>query len=209
MEERQQHYRKVSAAAVASLLLGLLSALTFFHWSLVAIPLASAFFCWLAFEKIRETPGELTGRPLAITGAGLGVVFGIMGLGWLLFAHASELPPGYERITYEMLQPDPANKKEIVPQTAVELADKRVFLKGYMYPGRQQVGLREFVLCPAIPDCNFCRIDPKPTEMIQVKLEGDLVTRYTTNLVRIGGYLRVDSTPGQPVPYQMDVDYIR
>jgi hypothetical protein len=209
METRQQQYRKVSAAAVASLLFGLLSLLTVFHWSLAALPLAGVFFCWLAFEKLSENPGELTGRPLAIAGAVTSVLFGILGSGWLLFAYTSEVPAGCQRVTYKMLQPDPENEKEIIPPAAIELEGKRVFIKGYMYPGRQQVGLKEFELCPAVPDCNFCTKDPSPTEMIFVRLEGDRVTRYTPNIIGIGGYLRVNSTPGARYPYTMDVNHIR
>jgi len=209
MEARQQQYRKVSAAAVTSLVFGLLSALTFFHWALVAFGLAGGFFCWLAFEKLRENPGELTGRTLAIAGAGFSVLFSITGLVFLLFAHVSEVPANHVRVDYNMLQPDPNNKKEIVPEAALELEDQRVFIKGYMYPGRQQTGLKEFTLSPAVPDCEFCIKDPSPTEMILVRLEGDLVTRYTPNLVGIGGFLRVDPEPGARYPYKMDVDLIR
>lgn len=209
METRQQHYRAVSAVAVASLVFGLLSVLTVFHWALAAIPLVGILLSWLALGRIHENPGELTGRWQAIAGLAASVLLGTLGLGWLLFAHGSEVPTGYQRVSYEMLQPDPKKKDERVSQTAVELEGKRVFIKGYMYPGRQQVGLKQFILCPAIPDCPFCTPDPKPTEMILIKLEGDLVTRYTTHLVRLGGRLHVDRTATDGLPYRLNADYLR
>jgi len=209
METHQQHYRAISAAAVASLVFGLLSVLTVFHWALAAIPLVGILLSWLALGRIHENPGELTGRWQAIAGLAASVLLGTLGLGWLLFAHGSEVPTGYQRVSYEMLQPDPKKKGERVSQTAVELEGKRVFIKGYMYPGRQQVGLKQFILCPAIPDCNFCTRDPKPTEMIFIKLEGDLVTQYTPHLVGVGGRFRIKTDAYEPLPYSMDVDYLR
>ena len=78
-----------------------------------------------------------------------------------------------------------------------------------MAPGRQQTGLKQFILCPAIPDCKFCNPNPTPTEMIHVILQGDLTAEYTSHLVRLGGRLHVDPLSPGGLPYRLEADYLR
>jgi hypothetical protein len=202
-------YRALSVAAVASLVFGVLSAATFFHWAMIFVPATGCLLGFIALRQIEQAPEEMTGRALAIAGLATSLGFWTLGYGWLIFDRVKEVPFGYERVTYEMLQPNPQKKTERIPPSVFELQGKKVFVVGYMQPSRQQVGLKTFVLCPAIPDCPFCTPDPKPTEMVQVNLEGDLRTDYTTFLVHVGGKLRVDPKPLDGLPYKIDADYLR
>jgi len=207
-------YRAVSQAAVASLVCGMLSPMTMAHWSFGLIPAAGIALATRATRRIRQAPAELTGLPLAKAGLWLSIVFGLLGYGWLLFSRVKEVPYGYHRVTYTMLQPNPDVPGEKVPPAVFDLQptlndDKKVFIKGYISPTRQQTGLKQFILCPAIANCPFCTPDPKPTEMIHVVLEGDLTTNYTTHLVRLGGRFRVNPQSPNGIPYRLDVDYLR
>ena len=137
------------------------------------------------------------------------VVFGVIGCWWHISAQAARVPDGYDEINYEMLQPDPDVRGQAIPPKAFDLQDKKVFLEGFMLPGRSPSRLKRFVLCPRIANCNFCTVDPKATEMILVALEGDLVTDYTIHLVQLGGTFEVDPNPIDGLPYRMKVDYLR
>jgi hypothetical protein len=118
------------------------------------------------------------------------------------------------------MQPNPSNKGEVVPQEILDLQfdetemdPKRVFIKGYIYPGRQTIGLKKFILVPSQSHCKFCSSQLKSTEMIDVKLEGDLKIDYRRQLVRVGGKLTVNkaeaSRPLGGFPYVLDADYVR
>ncbi len=199
-------YRAISGLAVGSLALGVLSIVTALHWMLGIIPLAGIVLGWLGLREIRLAPEERTGRSVAIAGLSVSIGLWIFGCGWLMFARVSEVPFGYTRVTYEDLQPNPGEK---IPESAYELQGKKVFVKGYMQPGRRQIRLKTFILCPAIPDCPFCTTDPKPTEMVEVTLVGDLMTRYTSRVIHVGGKLNIDPMALRGIPYQLEVDYLK
>ena len=157
---------------------------------------------WRAVQRIRRAPDEWTGLGLARLGIGLSAGFWLVGYGWLFFARVSEVPYGYERVGYEALQPDPNTPTMPIPQTALDMQDKRVFVKGYMKPLRRQTGIKEFTLCPSNGECPFCTPNPKPTEMIRIVLQGDLETVFTTHVVGVGGRFQVDPEQRQRHPLQ-------
>lgn len=207
-------YRAVSPMAVASLAFGALSILTLWHWVLGLIPAVGILLGCLALRQIAKTPEELTGRRLAWAGVVLSVAFAVLGYTVLAIAKASEFPPGYHELTYQDLQPDPNVPGERIPTTAYDAQfdqtrNNKVGVKGFMAPTRQQLGLKQFILCPSIPNCPFCTVNPKPTEMILIRLEGDLTARYTTHEIRLGGKLRVDEFSPTGIPYQLDADFLR
>jgi uncharacterized membrane protein YphA (DoxX/SURF4 family) len=208
-------YRALSPLAVASVVLGGLSILTAFGstpsaWLLLAvIPLAGIILGWRAARKIRNAPDEWTGLELARLGIGLSVGLWLAGCGYRVFCAKSEVPYGYTRITYEMLQPDPQKPTEPIPQSALDMQDKKVFMQGFMQPGRRQTGIKDFILCPTNGECPFCTQNPKRTEKVRIVLEGDLETTYTTHLVRVAGRFRVNLDDPGGVPYGLDADYIR
>jgi hypothetical protein len=208
-DNRAARYRAVSRAAATSVVVGSLSILMVLSWYLAVIPVLAIYLGWRGLKQIARTPEEYTGENLAWTGIGLAVVFFVVGSGWLLLVRASEVPYGYQRVDYAELQPDANVPGQIVPPAALELNDKKVFIKGYIVPGRQQVRLRKFSLCPTNGVCTFCVPNPKPTEIIVVSLCGDLMTDYSTQLIGIGGKFHVDPEDPHGKPYSMEVDCLR
>jgi hypothetical protein len=97
----------------------------------------------------------------------------------------------------------------LIPQSALDMQDKKVFIRGYMQPRRQQTGIKDFVLCPSNGQCQFCNPAPKPTEKIRVVLQGDLDTSFTTKLVGVAGRFRINPNDPQGVFYGLDGDVIR
>ena len=213
-------YRTVNPFAVASLAMGILSFLTMFSRFLFPIPLAAIALGWIALGQMTRRPGQYTGGKLAITGIIAAVVLWACGIVYVVFVAGAEVPIGYTRVTFTQMQPNPDKKGEVVPGNILELQfdatsmdKKRVFIKGYIYPGRQTIGLKQFILVPSQSHCKFCSSQLKSTEMITVKLEGDLQINYRLQLVHVGGKLTVDKAeatkPLGGAPYIINADYVR
>lgn len=207
--ETATHYRALCPKAVASVAVGSLSILTAAHWSLAVLPLVGMWLGWQALKQIRRAPNEWTGVRVAWTGIGISAGLWAIGFGWLIFAGVREVPYGYTRITYEQIQPDPNVPTEPIPQSATDMQDKRVFVKGYMQARRQQTGIKEFILCPSNGECQFCIPNPKRTEMVRIVLQGDLETIYTTRQIGVGGRFQVDPADPGGIPYTIEADVIR
>ena len=212
-------YRVVNPLAVASLALGVLSFLTMFSWFLFVIPIAAIIFGWMALTKMARLPGQYTGGRLAVAGILSAVVLWTFGMGYMAFVAGAEVPLGYTRVTFTQMQPDADTPGEVIPQKILDLQfdetaldKKRVFIKGYIFPGRQTIGLKEFILVPTQSHCKFCSRQLKSTEMVFVKLEGDLQTNYRTRMTSIGGKLTVNKAeaakPLGGLPYRIDADYV-
>jgi hypothetical protein len=202
-------YRAVSRMAVTSLVLGALSLLTLFGWLFALIPISGLILGWAARRVILDNREELTGLGLAYGGMAMSLLFGGMGLGWLIYNYFEPVPFGYRLVEYAEFQPDRNVPGQVVPPAIYDLQDKKVFVRGYMAPSRRMLNLKEFILCPALPDCSFCIPDPQKTEMILVKLTGDLRTDFTTNMVRVGGRLKIDPDSPNGIPYTIEADYLR
>jgi len=203
-------YRALCPLAVLSVAAGAASIplLPFwFSWMWAVAPLAGIVLGWHALRRIDRAPSELAGRRLARLGIGFSAAIWVLGYGWLMLSEAREIPYGYEPISYDILQPDPNAPADPIPQSALALQDKRVFIKGFMRPGRRQSGIKDFVLVPIVGDCPFCIPNPKRTEMIRVVLQGDLDAVYTTHQVGVGGRFQIDPTDLSGIPYALEADY--
>ena len=212
MPDPGAHYREVNRFAVTSIVLGALSILTMFGWFFGVLPLAGIVLGILALRQIDAAPGEMTGRGFAITGIAISAVLWIVGTSYVLFVAINEVPIGYTVLTFEDLQPDPENEGQIVPQRILDLEDKYVYIKGYMYPGRQNTGIQQFVMVPSRFHCQFCRRDLKSTEMLQVTTVGDLLADFAVHQTGVGGKFHIDlreaARPLGGRPYKIEADYL-
>jgi len=206
-------YRRVSWVAVASVVCGALSFVTVFGWWFLVVPLAGVILGFNARQQIRELPSELTGMGLASAGMGLSLLLGALGVGGFIAYEMREVPFGYELVTFADLQPAPANKNARLPIDIDELDGKRIFIKGFIYPGKQTIAIKRFIFVPTIGHCNFCSSQLKSTEMLACEMAGDMRTNFKQRMIGIGGRLKVDRTeaakPFGGFPYQMEVDYVR
>ncbi len=212
-------YRSVSLLAVGSIILGVLSLFDMFHWSLAVVPLLGIGLGWLALRQIRDYPHELTGIKLAWTGIALSLVLGITGGTFYTITLFRDVPHGYTLITFDDFKPDPNTPGELIPPKIIELTPEegnkntKVFLKGYMYPGRQSRGLKHFIFVPTRGHCNFCSKKLSSYEMVNVTLEGDLTADFSPRLTAVGGKLRIDlGQTGRAyggLPFRIEADYVR
>lgn len=209
-EFADRRYRAVSPLAVLSLVCGALSFLTIFNWFFGALPLAGILFGVLGVRRIARSPDELQGRPLALVGLGLSVVLWMAGATGLVIRQSYLVPGGYKAISFADLQRDTSKPNQPLPPAAAELDEERVFIEGYMYPGRQTFNIKEFIIVPNSGLCKFCLADVEPTQMIRVEMVGDKTAEYTTGLCGVGGKLIVDPkiVLGKS-PYLIEADIFR
>lgn len=197
VEEDYRRYRAVSTLAVVSFVAGLLSALTFLGWSLAAVPMIGIIAGVLGLRQIRANPDGYTGEHFALIGTLLCGLFWMGGWSRLAYVHATEVPPGFERISYDDLQPDPDDPAAFPPKRAVELDGKKVFIKGYVYQptGGQTAGLKHFILVRDKGQCCFGG-NPKITDMIEVKLKGELEAEFNMRVRKLAGTLHLGAGQG-------------
>ncbi|HEY2881160.1 MAG TPA: hypothetical protein VGJ15_01975 [Pirellulales bacterium] len=184
-------YRALCASAVACFALGLLSPLALVNLTLALIPSAAIVLGLFAIRKIRRYPAEYTGLALTAIGMVLALGFGASGIFRSVNEYANELPDEQTvRIYYPELQPQPDDPPNSIPPEAKELDGKKVFIKGYVYPGMQKNGIREFLLVRDQGTCCFGG-NPKLTDRIQVKLNDPKGFAFSAGLFKVAGVFHI------------------
>jgi hypothetical protein len=205
-------YRALSGAAIAAAAVAAVSPLIFAGWWFAAVPVIGIVLSVVALRDIAIRPAELTGRPLAIAAI---VVSGLAlagGLTSLAREYAAELPEGFERLGYDILQPAEGAPAASVPDAARALDGKNVLLKGYIYPGKQQQGLVQFLLVRDQGDCCFGG-NPKITDRVLVQLADPGGIEFSPRLTKVAGRFRVQPMGSAElaggVLYHLDDAFVR
>jgi len=212
-EDDSQIYRALSKSAVLCLILGWLSLSALMSPVLLVLPAVGILVGLLALRQLRRYPAELSGRPAAMVGLVLSVLVLVGGGGMHAVVYATEVPEGFQRISFADLQPDSAAPQLPVSPKALELNGEKVFIKGYLYPDGQQDQIKRFVLIPDLGTCCFGG-QPKLTDMVEVTLRDPLRTVFGMRKRRLAGTLTVD-TRLKPVSglggvyYRLDAEYLR
>jgi hypothetical protein len=230
-------YQAIHGLGVLSLVLGVLSVLSVLAWVWGLIPAAGIVVGWIALRRIGRSPEETTGAGFAKWGVSLSAAFWVTGAGWLTYVSYTQAPPGYQPISFADLQVPPGSPPETqVSPEAEKLDGERIYIRGYMVPGRQQSGITRFFLSDDPGVCSFCAPKPKITQLVEVIFINDTEAEFTTHLVGIGGKFRVETgkpkkkteeppvvranpneKAGKPAPekpgggtlYQVEADYFR
>jgi len=203
-------YRTVNRAAVASIFLFLLGLTGLLFWQLLILPLAGILLGYSAYRTIQRYPDEYTGLNLSRAGMSLCLLLLVSGAAFHAFVYATEVPEGYERVSFAELQPE--GFVPGVPKRAVQLEGKPIFIKGYVHPGvsgMQRVS--QFVLVPDMGTCCFGG-QPKMTDMILVHTTPDARVSYSTRLVRLAGKFDIgdqlqEYAGVKNVLYRLEADY--
>lgn len=149
---------------------------------------------FMAMLQIQRADGDLGGRKLACLGVAMSAVLLLSGTGLHVYWYQTEVPEGYQRISFGA---DISKKGFVVedgegrahPDIAA-LEGKQLFLKGFMYPEQNLDGISSFILCRDNGDCCFGG-QPKLTDMIKVKLTDGLTARYSAHMVSVAGVFRL------------------
>lgn len=216
LDEELGNYRALCSSAAVSLAAGVLSLTACLDLRLAVIPALGILMGLHGLWRIRQLPEELTGTGLAKAGIALSLLGWIGGWSFMGYTYATEVPEGYQRISYAQLQPgeDVAAPQDgapaVYPSSAQELDGKRVFIKGYMYPGPRDSRINHFVLVRDNGTCCFGGPTPKLTDMIEVELVEPLRINYTKRTLAVAGTFHVQKGAveglGQ-VLYKLDADY--
>jgi hypothetical protein len=212
-ETVETSYQALNGLAVASVVCGALSAVTFIDWPLALVPAIGIALGWIAIRRIRRNPVESVGVNWARSGIILSVAMWVGGYSWLAYGYFNQTPPGYKFVSFKDLQTDPNRPDQRVSEEAEMLDKRKVFIWGYMVPGRQQSGIKEFVLMEDPGTCAYCSPTPKPTQLIRIKLVNNLRTTYTARVIGVGGEFSVHTDPKEVATgshvYQIDGDCLR
>ncbi len=212
MELNEFNYRPVPALVPVSGAFVLLSVAAFIWDVLVLVPVVSLGLSVMALRQILRSPREWSGLTAATVFAVLSFIAAIGSVSLHAFNYATELPKGYERVSFAR---DISERGFIVrdgqtsvPPEVQELSGKPVFVKGFMYPENQTVGLTRFVLCKDSGDCCFGG-QPKPTDMIVVEMAPGKTVNFRAGLVAVAGLFEarptVDASGINPV-YRVTAD---
>ena len=141
------------------------------------------------------------------------------------YVYATEVPLGYERLSFQVLRPDQVARKgnkEAVPREVQALDSQTVFIKGYIRPGTHvskggtpvRNNVSRFLLVRDSNECCFGDISTvKYYDKMLVQLTNGLNTDYSSGMFRVGGKLRIvpaDPRAGRPEPaYLLEADYVK
>ncbi|HKD36120.1 MAG TPA: DUF4190 domain-containing protein [Pirellulales bacterium] len=188
--DQPEQYRALSSAAVSALVFGVLALTALFDYWLVVVPLVGVAWGLIALKQIRARPAELTGRSLAMVGLALSCVLLFAGPAWVYYDEMRQVPPGYQLISYDDLQPNPNVFGEVVPKSATDLNGKKVYIKGFVLAGSRLDGISEFMLVRDAGTCCFGG-NPKTTDKIAVKVATQGGAVYMKQMARVSGVFRV------------------
>ena len=192
LNEEFDAYRAICPAAIASVLLGVLSPVSVLSIFLVLIPFLGVLIGLYALLQIRQRRTELTGTLIAYIGILLSAV-AVVGSGSLhVYVYLTEVPAGHQRIHYWQLQPEEGVIDQETPPFAKTIDGQEVFIKGYMYPGPIKNGIKQFLLVRDKGDCCFGG-DPKITDRIQVVLTDSHHITFDPGLQKVAGRFRLET----------------
>ncbi len=179
------------------------------------LPALGVGFGLVALVGFRRYPEELVGKLAGQIGLIVSLICLVSSVGMHAVIYATEVPEGYQRISYSTLRNNP---KTSLPfsEKAQELDGKKVFLKGYVRPGLKKTKLKDFILVGDFGDCCFGG-NPKITEVVAIHIVDDEKTvDYGFALRRIAGVFRLNpntkSINEKDIPqvfYEIEADHVK
>jgi hypothetical protein len=145
----------------------------------------------IALKDIAARHPMLTGRPLALVALVASLTALATSVASHAYEYATELPDGFVRLSYAELQPAEGEPATSVSESALQMDGRDVLLKGYIYPGKQQHGLVQFLLVRDQGDCCFGG-NPKITDRVLVNLDAAEGIDFSQHLVKIAGRFRIE-----------------
>jgi hypothetical protein len=204
-------YRAVSILAVIAFMFSLLTPLMLFSNWFVLCPLIGMICGLFGLYNVLSCPFDYTGRNFALTGIIFSLVLGAAAAGWGFYNYYFFTPYGYTVIDFlDDLRPDPKTKK--LPDKILEIGkeNRKIYIKGYIYPDRQMAGIENFVLVRTTEHCKNCSREQNPFDMISVHCVNDLRVNYKIHPVYVGGvlYINPNFRYGE-LPYHIEADIVR
>ena len=188
--ENDFSYHPIPVLAPVTLVLGLGSVVGLASLPGLAVPLAGVILGLIGRRQIVNAKGEYGGGKLTLAGLLLSAVFLLAGTGIHSYTYATEVPEGFERLSFRWLaqqKPIVEDGQTRIAEEAKELEGQKIFIKGYMYPGQSQKNLKQFVLCKDTGQCCFGG-KPALTDMIMVEFVNETRAQFRElSLVSVAG----------------------
>lgn len=197
-------YRALHTWAIVGLVLGVLSVFTLITAAgtlegcllITPIPILGMFVSLRSWARIKRDSDQFTGAWLAATGFVLSLLFLVTGVGYGGYVYATEVPDGYQRISFETLRPNEVQERGgvMIPPEAQALDGKKVFIKGYIRPGSApvRVGIDRFLMVRDNNQCCFGDLSKvKYFDQMAVKIVSSDRIEDTMQILRMGGILHV------------------
>jgi len=193
--ENEFSYKPVLGLSIVSIVMAVIALFGLLFWALIPIAFVGMAVAGIALLQLYRAAGEYRG----FGGAWFSLVvcaaafFG--GTGLQVHAYRTEVPPGFERLNFSA----DISKKGFVVEKGVgmphpdvaALDGKKVFLKGFVYPEKQQQGLKGFLFCRDSGECCFGG-KPKPEDRIGVIMTGDKTIDFYPSRVAVAGTFRLN-----------------
>lgn len=167
-----EDYLAISSLAIVGLVLSLLSGIVLFNVALAPLSVAGIVVSGLAVWRIRRRSDELIGLNVAKIGLVLSSILLVCGVTRASYVYATEVPEGFERLSFRSLQPPRDAPPQSVPADVAKWDGVDIFIKGYMHPstpGGSRTDIQKFILVPDQGTCCFGGT-PKLTDMVQVSM---------------------------------------
>jgi len=180
----------------------------------VMLPVLGVGFGWIALVNLQKFPDELAGKVGARIGFAISLICLLVSIGTHWYVYATEVPDGYERISFSDLKP---KKRSRLPYgEKAEIVDgEKVFIKGYVRPSTKKKGLKKFIMVGDFGDCCFGG-SPKITEIVAVDIQIPKTIDYGWGLRKIGGTFRLNPNTKpireKDIPqvfYEIEADYVK
>jgi hypothetical protein len=195
--EEDLAYRPTLGLAMVAVGMSLISLLGLFFWPLIVFAVLTLAVSGIALIQLVRSRGEYRGFIPTWIAIVLSTASAIGGSSLQAYWYATEVPEGYERISFT----NDISRKGFVtengfgrPHPDVEaLNGKKVFLKGYVYPPEKgHSGLKNLIFCRDNGDCCFGG-NPKLEDRIGVTMNGDKTADFVQNAqISIAGTFRIN-----------------
>ena len=188
--EEEHGYRAFSKAAVACVVFGILGLTSFMATVFVILPIFGICFGLLALSNLKRFPNELIGSKAARIGTLVNLVCLLGSVGLHSYIYATEVPEGYQRVTFWDLQPDKLTRLPF-SEKAKDLDGEKVFIKGYVRPGAKQKNLKKFIMVGDFGSCCFGG-NPEITDIVSITIDTDKTVDYSLRLRRVTGRFKLN-----------------
>ncbi|QDU41137.1 hypothetical protein Mal4_55020 [Maioricimonas rarisocia] len=189
-------YQPVPVVAVVGCILGVLSVTAMLGLFGILLALLGTVISLLALFQIRRAAGALGGVRLSTAGLVLSVGFFFSGTAYQVYAYQTEVPEGYDRVSFTQEIAKKGfvieNDQQQVHPDVKGLVGKKIFLKGFMYPTGQTADLPSFLLLKDSGQCCFGG-QPALTDMIGVVMEEGKHVDYYAGRVSVAGTFELNT----------------
>lgn len=210
--ENGMAYRTLSKGAVISICMGILALSGFLFAPGAAFAVMGMLTALYSLYSIKKYPDELTGLSVAKMGLGICLVIFLTTSSMHTYIYFTEVPPDHTRLTFGDIKA-PKYRKTQPSEKAMELDGKKVFIKGYTFPGKQRKNLSQFLLVGDFGQCCFGG-DPEPSHLVRVSIKNGRKIDYSQRLRKLSGTFRVldglqRNNEGKGYLYEIDADDIQ